>query len=85
LLSTAERAWLWRAFRVPIFEQIVEPDGELLASECEAHDGLHIEIPGLSWNGYRIELSPCACGRKTPRLAPPTPAEQARSAAAYAS
>ena len=84
LLSTAERAWMWRAFRVPVFEQIVEPDGELLAAECEAHDGLHIEIPGLSWDGYHVEMSPCGCGRKTPRLAPVMPAERARSAAAYA-
>jgi hypothetical protein len=84
LLSTAERAWLWRAFRVPVFEQIIGPDGELLAAECEAHEGLHIEIPGLSWDGYKLELSSCGCGRKTPRLAPVMSAERARSAAAYA-
>ena len=84
LLSTAERARLWRAFRVPVFEQIIEQAGELLAFECEAHDGLHIEVPGLSWDGYYIEMSPCGCGRKTPRLTPVMPAERARSAAAYA-
>ena len=87
LLSPAERAWLWRVFRVPAFEQIIEPDGELLAFECEAHDGLHIEIPGLNWDGYGVEASLCGCGRTTPRLtpAPPVePAERARSVAAYA-
>ena len=84
LLSSSERAWLWRAFRVPVFEQIIEPDGELLAGECEAHDGLHIELPGLSWQGYRMELSPCGCGRKTPRITPTAPVERTRSAAAYA-
>jgi hypothetical protein len=83
-LSTVERVWLWRVFRVPVFEQIVGPDGELLAAECEAHDGLHIEIPGLSWDGYRVEMSPCGCGRKTPRLTPAMSAERVRSAAAYA-
>jgi hypothetical protein len=84
LLSTEERAWLWRVFRVPVFEQFIEPDGELLAAECEAHDGLHIEVPGLSWDGYHVELSSCGCGRKTPRLGPELSAERTRSAAAYA-
>ena len=84
LLSVVERARLWRAFRVPVFEQIVGPDGELLAAECEAHEGLHVETPGLSWDGYRLEMSTCGCGRKTPRLTPPEPAEQLRTAAAYA-
>ena len=80
LLSTTERALLWRAFRVPVFEQIIGPDGELLAAECEAHDGLHIEAPGLPWEGYQLELAPCGCGRKTPRLTPSEPAERVRSA-----
>jgi hypothetical protein len=84
MLSAAERERLWRAFRVPVFEQIIGPDGKLLAAECEAHDGLHIEAPGLSWGGYRMEMSPCGCGRKTPRLTPSEPAERVRSAAAYA-
>lgn len=84
MLSAVERERLWRAFRVPVFEQIIGPDGELLAAECEAHDGLHIEIPGLPWNGYRLELAACGCGRKTPRLTPVQPAERVRSAAAYA-
>jgi hypothetical protein len=87
LLSTAERAWLWRAFRVPVFEQIIGADGELLAFECDAHEGLHIEIPGLSWYGYRVEMSPCGCGRKSPRLTlaqSAEPAERLRSIAAYA-
>jgi hypothetical protein len=84
LLSVAERERLWRAFRVPVFEQIIGPDGELLAAECEAHDGLHIETPGRSWDGYRLEVAACGCGRKTPRLTPVQPAERVRSAAAYA-
>jgi hypothetical protein len=84
LLSTAERARLWRAFRVPVFEQIIEQAGELLAFECEAHDGLHIEVPGLSWDGYRVEMSLCGCGRKTPRLMLDEPAGRLRRVAAYA-
>jgi len=84
MLSAAERQRLWRTFRVPVFEQIIGPDGELLAAECEAHDGLHIEAPGLPWDGYRLELAPCGCGRKTPRLTPSESAERIRSAAVYA-
>ena len=84
LLSAVERERLWRAFRVPVFEQIIGPDGELLAAECEAHDGLHIETPGLRWEGYRMELVPCGCGRKTPRLTPVALADRVRSVAAYA-
>jgi hypothetical protein len=84
MLSAVERDRLWRAFHVPVFEQIIGPRGELLAAECEAHDGLHIETPGLPWDGYRVELAPCGCGRKTPRLTPAEAAERVRSAAVYA-
>jgi hypothetical protein len=69
-LNDTDRDRLWRAFRVPIFEQIVGRAGELLAAECEAHDGLHIESPRLKIEGLPIDASPCACGRKTPRLPP---------------
>src|SRR5258708_5470081 len=42
-LTEADRNAFWRAFRVPVFEQIIGPSGQLLAGECEAHEGLHIE------------------------------------------
>ena len=83
-LTGEERERLWRAFRVPIFEQIIGPRGKLLAAECEAHDGLHIETSGLRWEGYRLEQAVCACGRKTPRIACALSVERARSVAAYA-
>jgi hypothetical protein len=88
-LSNGDRERLWRAFRVPVFEQIIGPHGKLLAAECEAHDGLHIETPGLlwadlQWPGYRLEQSACGCGRKTPRLASASGVEQSRSMAANA-
>jgi len=84
IFSIADRERLWKAFRVPVFEQIIDPNGALIAAECEAHDGLHIEIPVSPWDGYRLELSACGCGRKTPRLTPAEPMERVRSAAAYA-
>ncbi|MGH9662389.1 MAG: hypothetical protein ACRD96_27810 [Bryobacteraceae bacterium] len=41
-VDEADRDALWRAFRVPLFEQFVGLDGELIAYECEAHHGLHL-------------------------------------------
>jgi hypothetical protein len=67
LLTTAERDLLWRRFGVPIFEQIIGESGEVLAAECQAHDGLHVE-GSHEWTRYKIEQAPCACGKSTPRL-----------------
>lgn len=88
-LGLEARERLWRAFRVPAFEQIIGQhngeDGDLLAAECEAHNGLHLEAGadsehGSSWGISRIEMAPCACGRDTPRLVVP---EQVHVAAAH--
>ncbi|HEY7335156.1 MAG TPA: hypothetical protein VH639_09750 [Bryobacteraceae bacterium] len=75
LLTDSQRRDLWRAFRVPIFEQIVAANGALLAAECEAHDGLHVESPKLNLDsGFGLTLAPepCGCGRTTPRLKQPS-------------
>jgi hypothetical protein len=78
LLTNADRDLLWQLFHVPIFEQIIGSEGEVLAAECEAHDGLHVESP-REWIGYRVEEAPCGCGKTTPRL---FPTEHAKFAAA---
>jgi hypothetical protein len=41
-LTQADRDVFWKAFRVPVFEQLLGLSGELLAEECEAHEGLHV-------------------------------------------
>jgi hypothetical protein len=41
-LSQADRELFWRSYRVPVFEQYLGPQNELVAEECEAHDGLHV-------------------------------------------
>jgi four helix bundle protein len=41
-LDEAARDMLWQAFQVPVFEQFLGLDGNLVAFECEAHDGLHV-------------------------------------------
>jgi hypothetical protein len=41
-LGEAERERLWAAYQVPVYQQILGFAGELLAWECEAHQGLHV-------------------------------------------
>ncbi len=84
-LSEDARERLWRAFRVPIFEQIIDEECCLLAQECEAHDGLHIESPlACPREGEILETAPCGCGRTSPRLIAPERAANLRRVAAYA-
>ena len=80
-LSDADRERLWQAFRVPVFEQVVAEDRTLLAAECEAHDGLHIESAKFAVGDHEIDRTACACGRSTPRLVTPA---TLRRVAAYA-
>jgi hypothetical protein len=42
LITHAQREKLWRAFHVPVYELLFDPDAGLLASECEAHEGWHV-------------------------------------------
>jgi hypothetical protein len=65
-LSAQERDSFWKAFEVPVFEQYLWPNSELLATECDAHAGLHVV------NGYEdleLEHDLCPCGNPAPRLA----------------
>jgi hypothetical protein len=41
-LDQRQRDLLWRAFRVPVFEQLRDWDGAVIARECETHSGLHL-------------------------------------------
>jgi len=94
-LSEQDRELLWHAFQVPLFEQLRGPDGELLAAECEAHQGLHLHNGRLAGNGHRriastswcawsawqaaVDETPCACGATAPRLVP-VPSQRALGA-----
>ena len=66
-LSEFDRDRLWNAFGVPVFEQCLGLDNELLAAECEAHDGLHI-MGTASRSG--AETGVCGCGSSVPRSMP---------------
>ncbi len=49
LLQPGEKEMLWRTFGVPVYSQWLGLEGETLAWECEAHQGLH-------WNRQAMEL-----------------------------
>jgi len=82
LLTMERRQRLWKAFRVPVFEQIIGPNGVLLAAECEAHAGLHIESAKFDLGSRLIETAPCGCGRPGPRLKLAAQVKKIRAAAA---
>ena len=83
-LTEAGRERLWSAFRVPILEQVIGKRGELLATDCEAHGGLHIESGRLEIDKQDLDTSACSCGRKSPRLVSTPRTELAYRVAAYA-
>lgn len=67
-LIRRERDRLWQLYEVPAFEQVLSASGELLASECEAHDGLHI-LRHPACLGYPDQLDRvCGCGSAVPRV-----------------
>lgn len=55
-LNEEDREFLWRCFRVPVFEQLVGFRGEVLAEECEAHCGLHVREDAAIFEDYSGEL-----------------------------
>ena len=83
-LTEACRDNLWAAFHVPVFEQVIGKSGELLAAECEAHDGLHLIAPFPHSEDDSLDDSLCPCGRKTPRIGVTQGAALERRVASYA-
>lgn len=61
-LTDEIRDRLWRVFQVPVFEQLRGPSLELLAWECEAHDGLHTNDRGMA-----DSHETCSCGVRGPK------------------
>ena len=43
LLDDVFRVTVWQTFGVPVYELLVGPNNALIAAECEAHDGWHLE------------------------------------------
>lgn len=42
-LSDTSRVVLWQTFGVPVYELFMSAQGMLVACECEAHDGWHVQ------------------------------------------
>ena len=82
-LEQARRDDIWRAFRVPVFEQLRASNGIVIARECEVHHGLHMDEAAAEVETRESELlvrrartglaadilhGCCECGAETPRL-----------------
>ena len=65
-LTAADRELFWKTFGVPVFEQLLNAGNELIAMECDAHDGLHLVG---EFQGLKAGISTCPCGNPAPRLA----------------
>lgn len=68
-LNDRDRDALWRAYGVPVFEQVIADDGQLLAWECEAHNGLHLCGGAQRLPGFTVQTGMCDCGGSAPRVA----------------
>lgn len=83
-VSERDRALLWERFGVPVYEQVIGKNGDLLASECETHRGLHVYAsePDADWfrSDWVEETDLCPCGRSARLIIPM--AAQVRAAAA---
>ncbi|MFZ0592037.1 MAG: hypothetical protein WAM39_16345 [Bryobacteraceae bacterium] len=49
-MTEEHRLLSWRAFRVPVYELLVDADEGVLAAECEAHEGWHVHHPQLRFD-----------------------------------
>jgi len=67
-LTERDRDLFWDVFGVPTFEQLLTHRNELIASECDAHDGLHLRGAVCVREGWELDKSPCDCGDPRPRL-----------------
>lgn len=64
-LSEDDRDLFWEVFGVPVFEERLGANNELLAMECEAHAGLHLIG---DFGSLGLDLGSCACGNPAPRV-----------------
>ena len=71
-LAALNRDLLWKAFGLPVFEQLRGWNGKVIARECEVHNGLHLDASSQAaeWEGLSavVEKAQCECGMETPRL-----------------
>jgi hypothetical protein len=68
LISPADRDFIWNSLRVPLLEYLLDSEGRIVARECEAHDGLHIEVSFETSAIGEVVTNTCGCGRDGARL-----------------
>ena len=56
LASESARDSLWRAFELPLFEELTGSEGEVFAAECDAHSGFHLETDSAIFEAWYGEL-----------------------------
>ena len=56
LASDSARDSLWRAFELPLFEELTGSEGEVFAAECEAHSGFHLDGGSAIFEAWYGEL-----------------------------
>ena len=63
-IEEEHRLMLWETFQVPVLALLLDASGAVIAYECEAQNGLHVEA------GFAGELThaECPCGRPGPRI-----------------
>ncbi len=66
-ISDVLRDRLWQVLGVPVYELIVAPGCNLLATECEAHDGWHLQDGAHAYlvRGELVYDAPPVAGRHT--------------------
>ncbi len=82
-MADHHRDLLWKAFGIPVFEQLRDWSGTVIARECEVHDGLHFDSASVTAqavsrelivatmpSGFSADLTTeqCDCGLETARL-----------------
>jgi hypothetical protein len=69
-LAGGERDRLWERFHIPIFEQVIDRDGTLLAYECEGHYALHVAGDAGAALLGTVRREHCPCGKEADLLFP---------------
>jgi hypothetical protein len=64
-LTAADRELFWKTFGVPVFEELLSAGNELIAMECDAHNGLHLVG---DFQNLKAGISTCPCGNPAPRM-----------------
>jgi hypothetical protein len=63
VLTEHDRDLIWRRWGVPVYEFLIDSSGHVVASECDAHEGLHVH-----GSGAQAEERECGCGVTGPML-----------------